>query len=51
MSREEEVRRFDPSVGSSSNDRDLSEGPSVASNLNRYNSGDGRSQLLHLKID
>ena len=33
----EEARRFDPSVGSSSNDRDLIGGPLVAMNFNRYN--------------
>ena len=36
---------FDTSIRSSSNDRDLIGGPSVASNLNRYNSGDGRLRL------
>ena len=42
-SHEEEARRFDPSVGSSSNYRDLIEGLSVASDLDRYNSFmDGR---------
>ena len=39
----EEASRFDPSVGSSSNDRDLIGSPSVASNLNSYKSlMDGR---------
>ena len=42
-SHEEEARRFDASVGSSSNERDLIEGPSVASDLDGYNSlMDGR---------
>ena len=34
----EEARHFNPSVGSSSNDRDLIGGPLVEMNLDRYNS-------------
>ena len=37
-SHEQEARRFYPSVGSSSNERDLIKGPSVASDLDGYNS-------------
>ena len=41
---EEEARRFDPSIGSSSNNRDLIGSPSVASNLDSYKSlMDGRN--------
>ena len=46
MSHEEEACRFDPSVGSSSKDRDLIEGPSVALDLDHYNSlMDGRDRF------
>ena len=38
----EEMRHFDPSVGSSSSGHDQSEGSPIASNLDRYNSVDGR---------
>ena len=38
----EEMRRFDPSVGSSSVGLDSSEGPSIAINLDHYNSVDER---------
>ena len=39
----EEARRFDPSVGSSSNNRDLIGGPLVTMNLDHYKSlMDGR---------
>ena len=34
----EEARRFDPSIGSSSNDRDLIGGPLVVMKLDRYKS-------------
>ena len=33
----EEVRRFDPSVGSSSSGQNQLEGPPIAINLDRYN--------------
>ena len=41
MSREEEVCRFNLSIGSSSGGHDQSKGPPIASNLERYNSVDG----------
>ena len=41
----EEMRRFDPSVGSSLGGLDQSEGPLITLNLDRYNSVDGRLRL------
>ena len=41
----EEMRRVDPSVGSSSGGRDQAEGPSGALNLECYNSRDRHMRL------
>ena len=41
----EEKRRFDSSVGSSSDDCDKSRGPSIAINCDCYNSLDGPLRL------
>ena len=41
----EKVRRFIAFVGFSLGGRDQSEGPPIASNLDRYNSVDGRLRL------
>ena len=41
----ERKRRFNSSVGSSSDDRDKSKGPSGALNLDRYNSVNGPLRL------
>ena len=41
----EEMRRFDPSVGSPSNNYDTSRSPLITINLDRYNSLDGPPRL------
>ena len=40
----EEMRRSDPSVGSSSNDHDTSRSTPIMINVSRYNSLDGQSR-------
>ena len=46
----EEARHFIACVGSSSGGLDLIGAPLVALNINRYNSRDGRSILIHLTL-
>ena len=45
---EEEMHRFDLSVGSSSGGHDQSEGPSIAINRDFYNSLDGRLRVISI---